>query len=69
MPWCHTAEIFRCNGRLDTHVDDRGRQRSKRCRSILRVGARFWLDVDQAYCEGCTERLSLTHGDNAGDTH
>ena len=40
MTWHHIAEAKRCQGRP---VDDEGK-RGRRCKAILFVGARFWLD-------------------------
>lgn len=55
MTWQHIAENKRCQGRP---IDDEGR-RGRRCRTVLFVGARFWLDgVDgrgkvAALCPDC----------------
>ncbi len=54
MPWHTIAETVRCKGRPVRRYNDDGDPVTRRCKTILWVGTRFYLHANaKPYCEDC----------------
>lgn len=57
MPWHYIGELARCAGRHDLGTGLDGKLRSRRCKTVLVIGARFLLHDSKPYCEACAKLI------------